>query len=338
MKKIKRLLAVLLVLVMSFGLAGYTSVTDELSDVAGMYRGEVDVKDLLVDALKDLKEMGADPEAHFKTVIFDIYLELADEGDYHLFVDLSYGMYQIRGSMYSMMKELMEKQTGAPLTDEELDQYLGEGWLDSLMSSFESGFYEGAGGEVSEEGTYTLDGNTITFDGTDSLELKNGSLTVDMGDPFGEVTLQQVDESLFIMEDLFLVDPALFGKSFDEIARDTDLRLTELRETEWYNTQAEICDAYLGGIDAVFLFQNGELAAAWCDEEADEVKEAAVETADLLLERFDDTGDYYWSYSEDDTAEYPDAKGVSLTMWAEAGTDGEPDCFRQFWYSADYQE
>ena len=62
------------------------------------------------------------------------------------------------------------------------------------------------------------------------------------------------------------------------------------------------------------------------------------QTGDLLLERFDDTGDYYWRYSEDDTAEYPDAKGVSLTMWAKAEDGDERACFRQFWYSADYQE
>ena len=39
-----------------------------------------------------------------------------------------------------------------------------------------------------------------------------------------------------------------------------------------------------------------------------------------------------------DAEEYPETDGVSLTMWAEAGEGDEPGCFRQFWYSADYQE
>ena len=339
MKKVKRMLAVLLVLVISLGLAGFTgSVTEEISDVTGMYRGEVDVRDLLVDALEEMKDMGADPEAHFKTVIFDIYLELTDEGDYHLFVDLSYGMSQIRESMYSMMKELVEKQAGTTMTDEDLDQILGEGWLDSLMASFKEGFDEGTGGDVSEEGTYTLNGNKITFDGVDTYELKDGGLTVDMGDPFGEITLQQVEESVFIMEDLFLVDPALFGLSYDEIAKNTPLRVTELKEQEWYGTRAEMCDAFFGGIDVSLLFQNAERTAVWYDAEEDEVNEAAVETADLLLERFDDSGDFYWRYTDDYAEEYPETDGVSLTMWAETGEGDEPGCFRQFWYSADYQE
>ncbi len=338
MKRVRKLITAILVFAIAFGLAGFTSVTDEMSDVAGMYRGEVDVSDLLVDAMADLKDMGGDPEAHFKKVIFDIYLELNDEGEYHLFVDLAYGMSQIRQSMYNMMKELVEKQAGSTMTDEQLDAILGEGWLDNLMTSFEEGFEEGAGGEVSEEGTYTKKGNIITFDGVDSYEMKNNSLTVDMGEPFGEIELKQVEEPVVIMEDLFLIDPELFGSSYDRIAKDTAFRVTELEKQNWYSTEAEMCDAFFAGIEVSLLFQEGQLTAAWYDEDENEVDEDAVATADAIMERFDDSGDLYWQFTEEDVEQFPETDGLSLTMWAKEAEGGEPACFRQFWYSADYEE
>ena len=334
MKRFGKLIAVLLVIVMAFGLSGFKDVTDEISDVSGMYRGEVDVRDLLVDAMAAMKDMGADPETHFKEAIFDIYLELTEDGDYHLFVDLAYGMSQIRQSMYSMMKELVENSMGSTVTDEQLDAVLGEGWLDTLMASFEEGFDEGAGGDISEEGTYTMNGNKITFDGTDTLEFKNDCLTVDMGDPFGEVVLKPVEVPVIISNGLFLMDPSLFGSNYDEIVENTDFRVTELKELA---ANEERCKAFFGGIDVVLCFQNGKLAAAWHEEESDEVDQDAVAAADAMMDRSED-GEFAWKFSLEDQKEFPETRGVLLTMWAEEGKDGASGTFTQCWASMDYQE
>ena len=334
MKRFGKLIAVLLVIVMAFGMSGFKDVTDEISDVSGMYRGEVDVRDLLVDAMAAMKDMGADPETHFKEAIFDIYLELTEDGDYHLFVDLAYGMSQIRQSMYSMMKELVENSMGSTVTDEQLDAVLGEGWLDTLMASFEEGFDEGAGGDISEEGTYTMSGNKITFDGADTLEFKNDCLTVDMGDPFGEVVLKPVEVPVIISNDLFLMDPSLFGSSYGEIIENTDFRVTELIEQD---TNEERCKAFFGGIDVVLCFLNGKLAAAWHEEESDEVDQDAVAAADAMMDRSED-GEFIWKFSLEDQKEFPETRDVLLTMWAEEGKDGASGTFTQCWASLDYQE
>jgi len=274
MKTLTRMLASLLILAMALcmlgcgwlsaaagpaALAALAPGKDLETELPGAWRATTDVGDLIIEGAE--KEMGDMPSlsGYLEKAEIDIYFEFAEDSSYRCFADPLDLQEQLVDMMVSYFMVELPKAVGRELSQEELEGLLGmslveycEANMGSIADDFVGGF--------DFDGSYTVDGDEVLLDDGTVLALEKGALVTDV-DGFGTLSFVPADlSSLGLDEDgLLCADPALFGKSYEQLAKDSDIRLGEISDWEEFGEGLKQASANLGGVRATFVFQDDKL-------------------------------------------------------------------------------
>lgn len=178
MKKLQKLLALLLILSLVAALSACGSKTDPL---IGTWRGEIDLRDDLVESLDKAFEGQGGPSAadYISALTLTLTLEFREDGTYTRSYDLSKdkdafvtGCAAFMRDMISVIvHEEVDDATAASALGMSLEDY-AMSVLDTMVESMENdnGTYKNDGKKISwnnEVNPYTIDGDVMTMQTSD---------------------------------------------------------------------------------------------------------------------------------------------------------------------------
>ena len=339
MKAVRKLLVSLLIFVFMLGMLGCgwartaggavsfaakASKAQTGDGIVGGWRAELDVGALIASEVDESMD-GDYPSfsEYLDSAELDLYLVFEEDGSYRMFANPLYMKEQLVNATSLYYMDLFTIMAGSTPTEEEIEQALGTSLEEYCRNMFDS-LVDEMVSEFDVDGDYTLtDGKLVLDDDDESLSYQGDSIEAEV-EGFGQLHFEPVDLSSFGLDEdgLLFADLALFGKSYDELEEETDIRLYELEDFSDLGDGMETADASLGNAVLTLLFQNGALVGYVYTGDGS-LDQALVDKANDLYDALDD--EYFWQYPGEE---------VYLEFIENSNEDGS-NYFRQLLYSGD---
>lgn len=308
MKTLTRMFSALLILVMAFCMLGCGWLTAAAGpaalaafapgkgaelDVPGVWRASADVRDLIIEGAEG--EMGDMPSlsGYLDKAEVDLYFEFNEDGSYRCFADPLDLEERLTDMMIAYFMTELPKELGMELTLEDFEGVLGMSLVEYCALSL---------GPIADEfvasfdfdGSYTVDGDEVLLDDDTVLVMEKDALVTEV-EGFGTLSFVPADLGSFGLDEdgLLFVDPALFGKSYEQLGKDTDIRLGETRDSEELGEELQEVPANLGGVRVTLGFRDEKLVLVMYEGKAGTEEEPPAEEAfyeDAQSEKWQDLG------------------------------------------------